>query len=139
MAINSGIPNQDGIATTYIYTGVAAVGAPGPASSQGAGTIKAYSLPAASNSNTNVPPVTTTIPNVPVMQILGESHELEPMAGGIVTPGIFADITASAPTAGQAPTPAPTVKVASAAAATGQQPAVTTPFTQSGWATKSTV
>ena len=138
MAINSGVPNQSGLSTQYIYTGVAS-GTPGPASSQGAGNIKVLT-PGQASTGQQTAPSTETIAaagiTIPVQQLLGDLHEGEAQAQ---TLAIYAEVSAGAPTAGQAPTPAPTVKVASSAASTGQQPAVTTPFTQSGWGTKSVV
>ena len=130
MAINSGIPNREGIAALDIYTSVSPGGTPGPASSNGAGNVKIFSLPVASTGDTQHLPSTTTGPTVPVDQIVGESHEAS---------GVFATISAGAPAAGQSPDPAPTVKAANGGASTGQQPAVTAPFTDSLWSTKSVV
>ena len=130
MAINSGIPNREGITVLDIYTSVSPGGTPGPASTNGAGNVKIYSLPAASTGDTQKLPGTTTGPTVPVDQIVGESHEVS---------GVFATISAGSPTAGQSPAPAPTVKAANGGASTGQQPAVTTPYTDAAWSTKSVV
>ena len=131
MAVNSGMPNQTGLATPYIFTAVAPGGTPGPASAPSA-SLKVYTLGQAS---TGVVGSATTESigdagiTVPVNQVVGEIQEA----------GVFGTITASAPTAGVPPTPAPTVKSATSAASTGQQPAVSSPFTDGSWTTKSVV
>ena len=141
MSINSGIPNQDGLSTQYIYTAVKPAGSPGPAS-QPATSIKVFT-PGQASTGQQGSATTETLASagitVPVQQILGESHEAEAGDAADVSPAIYADISAGAPSAGQPPTPAPTVKVASGAASTGNQPTQTTPFTSSQWSTKSSV
>jgi hypothetical protein len=132
MAINSGIPNQDGLSTQYIFTAVAPGGTPGPASAP-ASSLKVFT-PGQASTGKQGSATTETLAAagivVPVQQILGESNEAS---------GLFADISAGVPTHGQIPSPAPTVKTFTGAASTGLQPAVTTPFTNSGWGTKSVV
>ena len=141
MSINSGIPNQDGLSTQYIYTVAKPSGSPGPAS-QPSTSIKVFTLGQASTGQQGSATTETLASagiTVPVQQLLGESHEAEAGDVSDVAPAIYADISAGAPTAGLAPTPAPTVKIASGAASTGNQPGQTTPFTSSQWNTKSSV
>lgn len=135
MAINSGIPNQTGLDTTYIFTAAAPGGTPGPASAPASSLLVAVpnQASAAGGDAQQVAAATETLASagitVPVEQILGESQEA----------GLFASIEASAPTAGVPPTPAPTVKEFTGTASDGNQPSVSTPFTGTGWGTKSVV
>ena len=140
MAINSGIPNQQGLTTQYIYTAVKPAGTPGPASTPGS-SLKVFT-PGQASTGQQGSATTETLAaagiTIPVMQILSGLHEGE--AGGDATdPSIYASISSGAPTAGQEPNPVPTVKVATGAASTGLQPTQTTPFASSQWSTKSSV
>ena len=140
MAVNSGVPNQTGLATPYIFTAVAPGGTPPPASEPGS-ALKVFT-PGQASTGVVGSATTETLGaagiTIPVDQLVGELHDGADEANGTVADPL-GTITASAPTAGVPPTPAPTLKEFSGAASTGQQPAVTTPFTDTGWATKSAV
>ena len=111
------IPNQDGQASTVIYT------------SNHASGLQQLTIPQAS---TGQQPTTTPVsapPTTPVQQVLGEYQES----------GLFAAQNSGNSSAGQQEGAGTVVKVAGASAATGQQPSVTTPFSATPWSTKSSV
>lgn len=148
MAINSGVPNQEGLSTTYIFTATFPGGTPNPASEAGS-AVKVFTPGQASSPGGDAQQAGGTTETlaaagitVPVEQIVGELHDATDQANGSVnyTPLPLATISAGSPTVGQEPSPAPTVKeFATAENSDGQQPSVTTPFTGTGWSTKSVV
>lgn len=144
MAINSGVPNQSGLASPFVFTAVAPGGTPPPASQPGS-ALKVYTPGQASAPGGDLQqagPTTETLGaagiTVPVEQVVGELNDVADEANE-TTADVLGTVSAGAPTAGVPATPAPTVKEFSGAASTGQQPVVTTPFTGTGWATKSVV
>ena len=140
MSVNSGIPNQEGLSQQYIFTSVKPAGAPGPASAQTT-ALKVFTPGQASNGQQGHPTVETLAAAglvIPVEQISGEVHTLDGEANE-AAPIVYADIKSGVPVPGQAPNPAPTMKAGTGTASGGHQPAVTTPFTNAQWATKSAV
>jgi hypothetical protein len=141
MALNSGMPNQSGISTTYIYTAVAPVGTPGPASTPGS-ALKVFTPSQASTGQQGSATTETLVSagiTIPPVQVVGEIHAGGEADGNLLSaaPTTHGTASSGAPTPGQEPSPAPTTYVANtAAASTGQQPAVTVPFTNAPWAVK---
>ena len=148
MALNSGIPNQEGLSTTYIYTAVAPGGTPGPASTPGSSLVvfTPGQASAPGGDRQQVAGTTETLIaagiTIPVAQTVSELHTVLNEANGSLDydPTPYGTVSAGAPTAGQEPSPMPTLyHFNTAEPSNGQQPAVSTPFTNAGWSVKTVV
>jgi hypothetical protein len=137
MSINSGVPNQSGLSTPYIFTAVAPGGTPPPASEPGS-ALKVF-VPGQASTGQQGSAATETLGaagiTVPVEQIVGEVQKSGFQANGSLSTAVpVATVSAGAPQAGSPPPdPAPTVKEATGAASTGNQPSGNTPFSSNQW------
>lgn len=129
------IPNQTAIASSKIFTSRSPGGTPPPASQAGNGdNNKTLNVPVASTGQPFTPAVTSFAQtSVPGTQEVGEY--VSSSADIFIRLGyIAAIVSVDSPTAGVSPTPLPSVlKFSGPQPSDGQQPAVDSPFTGSGW------
>jgi hypothetical protein len=145
MAINSGIPPQNGLNVSNVIFTSKLSGTPGPASEAGQSSLLVVT-PGGASTGQQAALSTESLSSAGVTAapegLVGEIHGASYQANGSVEaePIPLATASSGSPTAGAPPTPAPTVVgFTTAEASNGQQPNVTTPFSNAGWNTISSV